>query len=350
MSMNQVMVDGSIGEGGGQVLRASLALSMALGKPFQIKNIRSGRPKPGLKRQHLACILAASEICKANVTGGRMHSTELSFVPGSLNPGKYSFDIGSGGSCTLVLQALMPPLMFASEPSSLTITGGTHVPHAPPFEFLQQTLLPWLAKLGPSFTANMDRAGFMQVGGGSIDLEIRPAAPGPLNEQKCGALEGIEALIYICNLDENIAAREAQVIRNSSLNSFGLTDEDVSLETGGSMKEKPIGPGNAVLIKVKRANGVTICSGIGQRGLAAGSVARQAVRRTLAFIRSEVPVEAHLADQLIVPLALAGGGSFLTEKPSEHLKTCLDILSLFMDIKKSITQQSEQSYLVTLEK
>ena len=175
MNREYVLVDGSFGEGGGQILRASLALSMALGHPFRLINIRANRPKPGLKRQHLACVQAAQRICGAKVTGDVINSTEICFAPGTVQPGEYCFDIGSGGSCTLVLQALVPALLTASGPSRLTVTGGTHVPFAPPVEFLRDTLFPWLEKLGPRLSAHMDKPGFMQIGGGKITVETATA-------------------------------------------------------------------------------------------------------------------------------------------------------------------------------
>ncbi len=357
MNKDYIVVDGSMGEGGGQVLRASLALSMALGRPFRITNIRAGRPKPGMKRQHLACVQAARDICGAEITGAGMGSTELTFAPGKVSPGEYRFDIGSGGSCTLVLQAVLPPLLTASGPSRITVTGGTHVPFAPSFEFLQQTLLPWLEKLGPRLSASLGRPGFMQVGGGSITVDIAPVPVLNRLEQleacACGELLGAEGRIYLCNLEANIAHREALALQSKEFATLGLTASDIHLENNYSKRKGPEGPGNAVLVSLRHAGGTTVCSGIGQRGHSAESVARQAADRALAFAKAEVPVERHLADQLIVPLALAGGGRFLTEKPSLHATTCMELLPLFTDIKVKVSQNTGQQdakrFLVTLE-
>ena len=345
--MNHVHVDGGLGEGGGQVLRASLALSMALGQPFRMVNIRANRPKPGLKRQHLACVQAAQQICGAEVTGDSINSMEICFAPGPVRSGDYCFDIGSGGSCTLVLQALVPPLLTASGPSRLTVTGGTHVPFAPPFEFLRDTLFPWLERLGPRLCAHMAQPGFMQVGGGSITVEIEPVpALRPLDSCAAGAFTGAAGHIRLYNLDADIAEREKIALLAESLRGLGLTEESIYVETKSQAVE---GPGNVVLVTVRRESGVTVCTGLGQRGVAAGSVARQAADRAMAFLRSETPVEKHLADQLLAPLALAGGGTFLTEKPSLHTKTCMELLPLFMDITARAVQQNAKAWRITLQ-
>ncbi len=347
MNREYVKVDGSLGEGGGQVLRASLALSMALGRPFRMVNIRAKRPKPGLKRQHLACVQAAQRICGAEVAGDTINSTEICFAPGFVRPGEYCFDIGSGGSCTLVLQALVPALLTSSGPSRLTVTGGTHVPFAPPFEFLRDTLFPWLEKFGPRLSAYMDQPGFMQIGGGRITVEINPVpALKPLDARACGAFTGADGHIRLYNLDTGIAEREKAALLAENLRDLGLVEETLGVETKSRAVE---GPGNVLLVTVRRESGMTVCTGIGRRGVAAEAVARQAADRAMSFLRAEVPVEKHLADQLLVPLALAGGGAFLTEKPSLHTKTCMELLPLFMDITARAVQQNAKACLITLE-
>jgi RNA 3'-terminal phosphate cyclase (ATP) len=345
--MNHVHVDGSLGEGGGQVLRASLALSMALGHPFRMVNIRSNRPKPGLKRQHLACVRAAQQICGAKVAGDCINSTEIFFAPGPVWPGGYCFDIGSGGSCTLVLQTLVPPLLTASGPARLTVTGGTHVPFAPPFEFLRDTLFPWLERLGPRLRAHMAQPGFMQIGGGSITVEIDPVqALQPLDSCAGGSFVGVAGHIRLYNLDTDIAEREKTALLAENLRCLGLMEENIHIETKSRAVE---GPGNVVLVTVRRESGATVCTGLGQRGVAAEAVARHAADRAMAFLRAEAPVEKHLADQLLVPLALAGGGAFLTEKPSLHTKTCMELLPLFTNITARAVQQNAKAWLITLQ-
>lgn len=347
MSREFLSIDGSMGEGGGQVLRASLALSMALGRPFRMANIRAGRPNPGLKRQHLTCLRAAAEICGALIEGDEINSTEICFAPGEIRPGEYSFDIGGGGSCSLVLQALVPPLLFAGAPSRLKVRGGTHVPHAPVFEFLRETLFPWLEKLGPRLSAVMQRPGFMQIGGGEVDVEIHPAAPRPLKALDCGAFLGSSAEIRLCDLDGSIALREKVGLLEERASCLGLDEENIRIENNLGECE---GPGNAIIICLRRESGITVCSAIGQPGISSEVVARKAYKRAVLFLRANVPVEKHLADQLIVPLALAGGGEFLTEKISKHAQTCLSLLPFFMPVEIGMERQSAKGWLISLRK
>ncbi|MDL2271581.1 RNA 3'-terminal phosphate cyclase [Desulfovibrio sp. OttesenSCG-928-I05] len=326
-----IAIDGSMGEGGGQVLRASLALSMALGEPFRMTKIRANRPKPGLKRQHLTCVKAAQTVCGAEVSGDAINSTELVFAPGPLCPGEYHFDVGSGGSVTLVLQALIPALMTAQSPSRITVTGGTHVPYAPAFEFMRDTLFPLLERMGPRLEASMERPGFMQVGGGRVSVTITPTGRlAPLHAETPGAFAGAEALIYCHGIPADIARREEETLLACGGPELGLGAEHIRW-LDGKEKLPPEGPGNAVLLQIRHEKGVTVFGETGWRGRAAEAVARQTAKRALAFMRSGVAVERHLADQIIVPMALGAGGSFLTEKLTPHARTCLDIVQLFTD-------------------
>lgn len=350
MSKDFILVDGSMGEGGGQVLRASLALSAALGKPFRMSGIRAGRPKPGLKRQHLTCVRAVRDICGAMVTGDEIGSMELSFAPGPVQPGEYRFDIGSGGSCTLVLQALLPALLTAKGKSRITVTGGTHVPFAPPFEFMKLSLFPLLEKMGPRLSASIQKAGYMQVGGGSVQVEIEPVfALSPLHICAEEAVKEIYADIYLHNIDKSVAERETETLLSPRSFQLGLEPGQVYLNRLCREQEEPEGSGNAVLVTLRHKDHATVCSEIGQRGRAAEVVARKAATRALRFRQSGAPVEEHLADQLIVPLALAGGGSFLTEKPTLHTTTCMELLPLFLPVTTGVEQKNDRQYLVSVQ-
>jgi len=332
-----IQIDGSMGEGGGQVLRASLALSMALGKPFRISGIRANRPKPGLKRQHLTCVTAAQAVCDATVDGAAINSSELFFAPGVVRPGEYEFHVGTGGSVTMVLQALVPPLLLGTTPSRLTVTGGTHVPYAPPFEFMRDTLFPRLETLGVRLNARMDRIGYMDIGGGSVTVEIQPvAAPAPFHQGEAGAWEGTTAVIYGHNLPEGIVEREIDVLLSEEHASLGLTPETIRREDGAASARSVAGAGNMVLVVVRHGGHTTVFGECGWRGRTAEVVARQACKRALHFIQAGMPIEAHLADQLLVPLALAGGGSFVTERISPHTRTCLAVIEQFMGKHKAL--------------
>jgi RNA 3'-terminal phosphate cyclase (ATP) len=185
MSIEAVIIDGSEGEGGGQVLRSSLSLSMITGRPFKIKNIRSGRKKPGLMRQHLTCVKAAAEICNAKINSAELGSQELFFIPGEVKAGRYHFPIGTAGSTNLVAQTVIPALMLGDAPSKILLEGGTHNVHAPTFDFLQHSFLPILKKMGVEVKANLHSHGFYPAGGGKVEFEIQPV-------QKLKALELLE--------------------------------------------------------------------------------------------------------------------------------------------------------------
>src|SRR5688500_7677378 len=167
-------LDGSQGEGGGQVLRTSLALSLITGTPFRIVDIRANRNPPGLRKQHLTAVEAAAQVGDAEVKGAAVGARELTFAPRTVRTGDFRFAIGTAGSCTLVLQTVLPALMLQKERSALILEGGTHNPMAPPFDFLERVYLPLLARLGPQVKLTLDRPGFYPVGGGKLRCEIAP--------------------------------------------------------------------------------------------------------------------------------------------------------------------------------
>ncbi|CAK7006664.1 MAG: RNA 3'-terminal phosphate cyclase [Desulfovibrio sp.] len=344
-----ILIDGSLGEGGGQVLRASLALSMALGRPFRMVNIRANRPKPGLKRQHLTCVQAAQAICGAHVEGDAINATELSFAPGKVRPGDYTFHIGTGGSIALVLQALMPALLWGETPSRLTVTGGTHVPFAPPFEFMRDTLFPRLELLGPRLAAHMETIGYMDTGGGSVTVDICPAAhAAPFHQEEAGDRYRMEAVIYGHSLPEGIVERETAVLLSAKYAALGLTPTDIQRLDDPKSSRSVAGPGNMVLLTVSHGLHKTVFGECGWRGRSAETVARQACKRARIFISAGMPIEAHLADQLLVPLALAGGGSFVAERATKHTRTCLAVIEQFMDIKTDFVPIETKGTRITL--
>ena len=347
--MKDIVIDGSMGEGGGQVLRASLALSMALGKPFHIVGIRANRPKPGLKRQHLTCVQAAQAICKARVEGDAINSSALSFAPGPVQAGEYEFQVGTGGSVTLVLQAIVPPLLREKTPSRLTVTGGTHVPHAPPFEFMRDTLFPRLAALGARLTARLDRVGYMEKGGGSVTVDIQPSAIiTPFHQEETGAWTGTEAVIYGHNLPAGVVDREITELLSATCAPLGLRPENIRREDDPASSRAIAGAGNMVLVTLRHGPYATVFGECGWRGRTAEVVARHTCRRALDFIRAGLPVEAHLADQMLVPLALAGGGSFVAEKITKHTQTCLAVIERFTGKKAKLAPTETKGTRITL--
>ena len=334
-------------EGGGQILRAALSMSAALGIPFHIRNIRGKREKAGLGRQHLSSVRAAAAICGAEVTGAEMNSTELTFVPGEVQVGSYRFDIGTGGSTMLVLQAIVPALICslkAGEKASVTVTGGTYCPFAPAFEFLKETLEPCLNRMGYPVTFTMPRPAFFQAAGGLVRMEAAgPFEPAPLEFRERGSLKSVSAVILNCHLPPEVAEREKKVLMRDFGDRLGLTEDAVTLDANPAIPEA----GNAVLIRTGFESGTSVFSEIGRPRLAAESVAKIAADESAAFLEADVPVCRHLQDQLLVPMALAGGGHFVTTAPSAHTRTCAQVIQAFTGKPVHMDQQ-KHGWLITV--
>jgi len=325
-----LLIDGSQGEGGGQILRSSLALSILTGRPFRIFDIRANRPKPGLRRQHLTCVLAAAAISGATVTGGVLDSRDVTFVPKEVRGGDYRFDVGSAGSTMLVLQTILTPLMTATAPSTITLEGGTHNFGAPPFPFLAKTFLPLINRMGPRVELRIDRAGFAPRGGGRAVVQITPASLKPLHLQARGPVRRTAARATIAGLPRSIAERELQLIaRVLKLAAHDLAIEELPADQG---------PGNLVTVDVESEHLTEVFTAFGAKGIEAEEVARDAARQAKRYIDLDVPVDEHLADQLLLPLALAKGGGYLTGDLSLHATTNIQTLRQFIDVPIAVRQ------------
>lgn len=324
-------IDGSMGEGGGQILRTALSLSLHLRRPFHLTNIRASRHKPGLQRQHLAAVQAASLIGRAEVEGAELSATELRFKPLDLAAGDYRFDIGSAGSTTLLLQALLLPLILADLPSHLTLVGGTHNPMAPTVEFLQQAYLPLLAKMGARVELTLRRHGFYPAGGGEIDVHIYPVANlTPLHLLERGNIREVRAVALLSRLPEHIAQRELKVIAEA----LKLPEQALLVER----TDLAYCPGNAVQVVVACDACTELFSAIGQRGVPAEVVADGVAEQVQHYLDAEVPVGQYLADQLLLPLALAGSGSFITLPPDRHTPTNIAVIRHFLPVPIKMTE------------
>jgi len=322
-----IAMDGSAGEGGGQILRTAIGLSLVTGKPFHIQRIRAGRAKPGLMRQHLTGVRAAAEVGDARVEGASLGSGQLTFIPAGVRPGEYSFDVGTAGSAALVLQTVLPALILADRPSQLCLRGGTHNTHAPPFDFLQKAFLPLLGRMGPRVEAALDRPGFYPAGGGQVTVAIQPCVKlQPIELLQRGRIVRRLARGMVSRLPRHIAEREVETVRRR----LSWPPDCTAVEE----VESP-GPGNVLIVEVQSAQVTEVFSGFGERGVRAEDVAKGVVREVRGYLDAEVPVGRHLADQLLVPMALAGGGRFRTLAPSEHTRTNIDTLQHFLDVRIS---------------
>jgi RNA 3'-terminal phosphate cyclase (ATP) len=321
-----IEIDGSEGEGGGQILRTSLSLSLVTGSPFRIEKIRAGRTKPGLLRQHLTAVKAAAQIGRAEVDGDALGSLQVVFRPATIRPGSYTFAVGTAGSAGLVLQTVLPPLLLASGPSELTLEGGTHNPWAPPFDFLARAFLPLLRRMGAEVRAALERPGFYPAGGGRFRVSIRPTTGlTPLDLRQRGDVRRTSARALVAHLPIHIAERELKVVRTR----LGWKDEDLSVES----VENAAGPGNVLIAEIESDRVTEVFTGFGQRNVRAETVAEQVVAGVRRYLSAGVPVGKHLADQLLIPLALARGGSFRTIALTRHSTTNIDILHRFLDVR-----------------
>lgn len=327
MADSPVIIDGSQGEGGGQMLRTSLAMSLATGRPLLVRHIRAKRKKPGLMRQHLAAVEAAAQVSQAVVEGATLGSQQVSFRPGSVTPGRYHCGVKSAGSATLVLQTILPALLTVPGDSTLALGGGTHNPMAPPLDFLERAYLPLVARMGARATLRLIRYGFYPRGGGEFIVELSsPDKLTALELHDRGEIVGRRARIVLAGLPTHIAHRERATLAAAGWPAANCTIDEVR---GG--------PGNVVLLEVESRHVTEVFAGFGQLGVPAEQVARQAWREAEEYLNADVPVGPHLADQLMLPLALAaaqgaGQSSFTTMPLTEHATTQADVLRRFLDV------------------
>ena len=334
-------IDGSFGEGGGQIIRTSLALSLITGKAFRVYNVRAGREKPGLKPQHLMAVRAAAEIGSAQVDGAAVGSREFTFTPGEVRPGEYHFSIGTAGATMLVLQTVLPPLMIAAEPSVITLEGGTHNKHAPPFDFLQKTFLPLVNQTGPHVTLSLERYGFYPPGGGRVNVYIEPRTePRALRIETRGEILDRCARALVVKLPVSIAERELAVIREI----LGFSEDELQVETSTNA----LSPGNVVMIELRSPQLTEVITSVGERGVRAEAVAERAAHEAASYLETGAPVGEHLADQLLIPLALAGGGSYTTGPLSLHTTTNIEIIQMFLDVEIKREQTSDNIWRIEI--
>ncbi len=324
-----ITIDGSLGEGGGQILRTSLALAAITGTPVTIEHIRAKRPKPGLQRQHLMAVQAAAQVCNGELSGAELGSRTITFTPQAPCAGNYVFDIGSAGSTTLVLQTVLPILLRAAGPSHLRISGGTHNSMAPSIEFLQESFLPQLHSCGVDASITLERHGFYPAGGGTLLATIQPwLAPITLDLQQRGKHLGQQAAVLLANLPEHIASREAQTVKHG----LHWSESDVS-----EHHVSADGPGNAIVARLRYTQVTTVFTAFGELRKAAEQVALDCVKQVKRYTKHSAPVCEHLADQLLLPLALGAGGCFRTHTPSQHTHTNATIIAGFLgDVVKMV--------------
>lgn len=341
-----ITIDGSYGEGGGQILRTSLALSLITGQPLRIEKIRAGRRNPGLLRQHLTSVQAAAKIGQAETVGANLNSTQLMFTPGKITPGEYHFAIGTAGSTTLVLQTVLPALMVADAPTTIVLEGGTHNPFAPPFDFLEKAFLPLLKQMGVRVDAELIHYGFYPAGGGKLKFKIHPVVAanrlGQLELPERGEVRERRARVVLCSLPRNIAERELNIVQKK----LSWPKKWHKVETPANS----IAPGNFVSLEIECDHVTEVFTGFGERTVGAEAVADQAALVARRYLASDAAVGEYLADQLLLPMALAGGGSFTTLPPSRHTTTNIEIIKKFLDIPITCEQTPNRVWRIKMGK
>lgn len=337
-----IEIDGAEGEGGGQVLRNACALSLATGESFRIRNIRAGRSKPGLMRQHVTAVEAACAISGAEAEGLAVGARELVFRPGSVKAGDYAFAVGTAGSAALVLQTVLLPLALAGAPSRLTLEGGTHNPHAPPFDFLERVFLPALAHIGPRVEARLIRHGFYPRGGGRIEVDISPSPLRRVELLERGDLRRVSAQVVFAAVPFSVAER---ITKSAQSVLSDWPDEAFSY------RQLPAddGPGVVALIEAEFEQACEIVSGFGQIGLRAETLGEKSAGRMAGFLAGKAFSGPYLADQLILPMALAGGGAFTTVKPSSHMLTAAAIAEKFTGRRLAAERTGDGAHLMRFE-
>jgi RNA 3'-terminal phosphate cyclase (ATP) len=326
-----IVIDGSYGEGGGQIVRTSLSLAMITGQPLKLVNIRRGRKKPGLRPQHLTSVQACGSVCNAHISGAELGGRELSFTPKGIRAGNYKFSIGTAGAATLVLQAILPPLAKAKGESALVVTGGTHVPWSPPFHYLAEVFLPTIDRLGTKSEASLFSWGWYPRGGGAIQVNVQPQSPvkpDPLDQPF--ELKRIAGISASSRLPEHIRIRQKRQLE-ARLQGVGLQAEIELLDVPA------LNPGSFVFVGIQGTGSVAGFSALGARGKPAERVADEAADALFHFLDSRAALDHHLADQILIYLAtIPGEHRFVTSSITKHLLTNAWVIEQFMPVQFEI--------------
>lgn len=334
--METVFIDGSIGEGGGQILRTSLALACITGKSLHIENIRAARRNPGLAKQHISCVRAVCQICGGQCRGDALRSRMLDFQPGPVRSGDFHFDIGSAGSASLVIQTVLPALFLADKPSAVTVTGGTHNPLAPPFDFLSETFLPAIAAAGFRGNCKLIKHGFYPAGGGKITFDVQPwqkSTDRIIDLCEPGKEPQIHARIYTAKLPPHIAQRQRKLLLQSGLNIWNVEHIEVTDSDG---------PGNCAMFRLCSGERTTVFTAFGMRGKRSEEVISEVVNLAEDFLASGAAVDRFLADQLLIYMAMAKAGSYTTNELSSHLQTnIMEVIKKFLPVNFRVEQQKQ---------
>ena len=339
-------INGNLGEAGGQIVRSSLTLSMLTQTPFRMINVRAGRKPTGLKKQHQTAVSAAARVCNACVTGNSLGSGTFTFEPNAIQSGTYRFDIGTAGSTTLIMQTLLPALMFADGTFEIEVTGGTHNPWAPTFDFLQKAYQPIVRQMGGDVRLDISRIGFYPKGGGQISANVQPAENWkPLDLVKRGKEVSRVVRPLVAKLPLHIAERECRTIETTD----GWKKAKYRVEENNNS----FSPGNVVTIELSFEKITEVFTALGKQGTPAQKVAKTALRAATEYLESEAVVGDYLADQLMLPMAIAADKfghtyRYRTHAPSDHSTTHAALIGQFLDVEVDMQPQGENDYVFSI--
>lgn len=329
-----IEIDGSTGEGGGQLLRTAVALSAITGRALHLTRVRARRARPGLAAQHLAAVKAVAALCSAQVDGLELASQEIRFDPGPVRAGTHVFDIGTAGSVTLVLQALLPVMLTAPAASRVRVIGGTDVRAAPPLDYLREVLLPLLHRVGVRAGVETVRRGYFPRGGGEVLCEVGPSTLRTVDLTEPGALESIDAFSHVANLPAHIAERMAAAARGLL---GDLPEPGVHVDLLGP--EEAVGPGGAIVLRARTARSLLGAGRVAQRGVPAEQLGSEAAAELLADLAGGAGLDLHASDQLPIYLALAGPGSRFTVRTiTSHAQTAMWLIERFLPVRFEVVE------------
>jgi RNA 3'-terminal phosphate cyclase (ATP)/RNA 3'-terminal phosphate cyclase (GTP) len=333
-----IQIDGSHGEGGGQILRTAISLSSWTKKPIRISNIRANRPNPGLNYQHVMSIQSVAELCSAEVKGLIKGSAEVEFHPQKIKGGKFHFDILTAGSTTLVLQACVLPSLFSREKTELTITGGTDVKWSPPIDYFRFVFAPLLHKMGGEANVVIRRRGHYPKGGGEVIASLKPVKKLlPLVLENRGELKNVKGIAHVSNLPNKISNR---MKRTALLKLVDFKEVHISEEHYPQGQDPSFGVGAGIVIWANYENTILGANGLGEKGVPAEKVGHSAVEGLLKEIDSKATLDVHGADQFLPYMALAEGESvFLTRELTNHAKTNIWLIEQFLDVKFEVEER-----------
>lgn len=312
-------------------MRTSLSLAVITGKSFRMTDIRRRRAKPGLMPQHLRAVEAAGAVGTARVEGDRFGSQELVFEPAGIRCGNFHFDIGTAGSTSLVLQTILYPLSFGDADSAVTLLGGTHVPWSPCFHYMQLQWLHYMAKIGFAIQLELESAGFYPRGGGRVRATVRPVTTlAPLRLTDRGPLKRIRGISAVANLTAEVAERQ----KRQALHKLGELSKACEFEV---VSLQAPSPGTFLLLLAEFENSQCCFYGLGARGKPAERVADEAVNELRDFLSTDGCIDHYLADQVVVPLALASGKSEVrSSRITQHLTTNAEVVKMFLPVSIAI--------------